>query len=109
MGGSAGVETVASGWWHYPRNEEEKGAQIDLVIDREDRCINLCEIKYSNSEFLIDKLYLQNLKNKKQVFKEQTQRKKTLFTTMITPYGVKKNSYFLEGVEKEILIDDLFC
>ncbi len=68
--GILGVETVASGWWHYPRSEEEKGSQIDLVIDREDRSINLCEIKYSNSEFLIDKLYLQNLKNKKQLFKE---------------------------------------
>lgn len=106
--GISGVETIASGWWYHSKDKEERGAQIDLVIDREDRCVNLCEMKYSDSQFAITKDYLDNLKNKKQVFREKTQRNKALFTTMVTPYGVKKNSYSLEGVDRELTLDDLF-
>lgn len=106
--GISGVETIASGWWTPLKNKEEQGAQIDLVIDREDKCINLCEIKYSDSEFLITKSYVTNLKNKKSIFREKTKTKKALFTTFITPYGVKKNPYAVEYVDKELTLDDLF-
>lgn len=106
--GISGVETIASGWWFSPKNIEEKGAQIDLVIDREDRCVNLCEIKYSDSEFLITKSYVENLRNKKNVFREKTGMKKALFMTFITPYGVQKNSYALDCVDRELTLNDLF-
>lgn len=56
-------------------NSKLGGAQIDLLIDRKDNIINLCEIKFSNSEFVIDKTYETNLMNKINVFRENTKTK----------------------------------
>ena len=83
------------------------GAQIDLLIDRRDRVINVCEIKYSINEYIIDKEYDLTLRNKVDSFRRVTGSKKTIQLTMITTYGVKKGKY--SGiVQKEILLDDLF-
>ncbi len=106
--GISDVETVASGWWSFPENSGEKGTQIDLVIDRKDRCVNLCEIKYSDSDFLITKSYVENIRNKKNIFRKRTGTKKALFMTFVTPYGVQKNPYALECVDKELTLNDLF-
>ena len=106
--GVSGISTVESGWWYIPKTEEEKGAQIDLVIDREDRCINLCEIKFSELEFVIDKPYAEKLQNKKLIFRSKMATNKTLFTTMITTYGVKKNDLYLATVENQLIMDSLF-
>ncbi len=107
--GISGIGTVESGWRHVPqRGAHDSGAQIDLVIDRADKCINLCEMKYSDSEFTIDKAYAENLQNKKKVFREQTGTKKTLFTTLITTYGAKKNAHYLAVVDHLLTLDDLF-
>ncbi len=59
-------------------SEGENGAQIDLLIDRRDRAINLCEIKYSNGPYEIDKTGDLDLKNKVAVFKDKTQNTKTI-------------------------------
>ncbi len=106
--GISGISTIESGWRHIPKKGSDKGAQIDLVIDRADRCINLCEMKYSDSEFVIDKSYIEKLKNKKKVFKEQTKTSKTLFLTMITTYGVKKNVHYLSIVDHQLTMGDFF-
>ena len=106
--GISGISTIESGWWYIPKTGEEKGAQIDLVIDREDRCINLCEIKFSDSEFVIDKSYSAKLQNKKLIFRSKTATTKTLFTTMLTTYGVKKNELYLASVENQLTMDALF-
>ncbi|MBI5346133.1 MAG: hypothetical protein HZB76_03210 [Chlamydiae bacterium] len=106
--GISGISTIESGWRHLPQNSIDQGAQIDLVIDRADKCINLCEMKYSDSEFVVDKPYVEKLQNKKKVFKEQTGSAKTLFTTMVTTYGVKKNGHYLSVVDNQLTIDDLF-
>lgn len=89
--GISGISTIESGWRYHPlKNSSDPGAQIDLVIDRADKCINLCEMKYSDSPFVIDKAYAKNLQNKKNVFREQTKSTKTLFTTMVTTLWSKK-------------------
>ncbi|MBS0619894.1 MAG: AAA family ATPase [Verrucomicrobia bacterium] len=106
--GISGISTVETGWHYLPKASAQTGAQIDLVIDRADRCINLCEMKYSDFEFVIDKAYLENLRTKKRVFKEQTETKKTLFTTMVTTYGVKKNSHYHTAIDNQVTMDDLF-
>ena len=64
-------------------------------------------MKYSDSEFVIDKPYVEKLHNKKKIFKEQTGTAKTLFTTMVTTYGVKKNSHYLSVVDNQLTMDDL--
>jgi hypothetical protein len=107
--GIAGISTVESGWRYIPKKmSNDQGAQIDLIIDRVDRCMNLCEMKYSDLEFVIDKAYAEKLQNKKRVFKEQTLTNKTLFTTMVTTHGVKKNPYYLSIVDHQLTMDDLF-
>jgi AAA+ ATPase superfamily predicted ATPase len=107
--GISGISTIESGWRHLPKKaSSQQGAQIDLVIDRTDRCINLCEMKYSDEEFVIDKSYAEKLQAKKKVFREQTGTTKTLFTTMVTTYGVKKNSHYLSVVDNQLTMDELF-
>jgi hypothetical protein len=107
--GISGISTIESGWRYLPQKlSDQEGAQIDLVIDRADKCINLCEMKYSDSEFIVDKPYVEKLHTKKKVFREQTGTTKTLFTTMVTTYGVKKNTHYLSVVDSQLTMDDLF-
>ncbi len=103
------VAEAKSGWRHLPlKADPDEGVQIDLVIDRADKCINLCEIKFYDDEFLISKAYAQVLRRKKSCFKEKTGTKKTLFMTMITTYGVKMDQHYLEVVDGQIKMDALF-
>lgn len=107
--GISGISTIESGWRYLPKKTfNQQGTQIDLVIDRADKCINLCEMKYSDSEFVIDKPYVEKLQNKKKVFREQTATTKTLFITMVTIYGVKKNMHYLSIADNQLTVDDLF-
>jgi len=102
--GISGVLTYSSSW---RSKDSELGAQIDLVIDRRDRVINLCEMKYADNEFTITKEYDKVLRNKRSVFKEETRTSKTVHTTMITTYGVKHNEYW-STIQSEVILDDLF-
>ncbi len=107
--GIAGVMVEESGWRYQPeKGSGEKGAQIDLLLDRQDRCINICEIKFSDAEFVITKGYHQELKNKIQAFQQQTKTKKTIFLTMITTYGVKQNIHSTGLLQTGINMNNLF-
>lgn len=105
--GIEGVLTNASTWRHKSV-QEEQGAQIDLLLDRKDHCINICEMKFSNSEFVIDKKYANELDNKINVFRKETNTKSTLFLTMITTFSTKRNEYYLGRIQNEIEMQDLF-
>jgi hypothetical protein len=106
--GIGGVYTEASGWRYSPKNGQT-GVQIDLLLDRADHTINLCEMKFASKEFTIDKKYAGELQNKVNVFEEETKTKKTIFTTMITTYGVKANEHSIAKVQAEVIMDDLFA
>lgn len=96
--------TDISSW----RGKSDLGeAQIDLVIDRRDRVINLCEIKFSVNSFTIEKNYEAKLRKKIEVFRQATGTKKALQLIMITTNGVSKNKYS-SIVHSQITIDDLF-
>ena len=104
--GILGVASEISSW-SKQGNDEEEGAQIDLLIDRKDKVINICEIKFSSKEYEIKKAYDENLKNKVFVFRESTGTNKTIQINMITTYGVKKNKYS-NLIGKVVSMDDLF-
>lgn len=107
--GISGVNTVESEWHYFPdKNSQEQGAQIDLVIDRQDKCINLIEIKFAESPFIVTKEYAKKLEYKKLLFREKTGTNKTLFTTLLTPYGVKKGEASSWVVDSEVRMDALF-
>ena len=105
--GIEGVLTTISTWRHAP-GKGAQGAQIDLLLDRQDRCINICEMKFSGNEFAIDKKYAAELDMKVNVFRTETGTKKTLFPTMITTYGTRKNEHYLGRIQAEIVMEDLF-
>jgi hypothetical protein len=86
----------------------KSGAQIDLLIERRDLIIHLCEIKFSETVFVIDKKYAAELENKRQVFLQQTKGRKSVFITMITTYGLKENVYAEQMVQNSITMDALF-
>ena len=88
--------------WHNAK------AQIDMLIDREDNCINICEIKYSKSEFEINKSYDAKLRTKIDAYQADFKTKKNIFVTFITSKGVKENMYKISSVHNSIILDDLF-
>lgn len=108
-----GIEGVLSNVysWHTNSGKEaasaEKGAQVDLLIDRNDQVINLCEMKFSVSEFGIDKVYDAELRNKKAAFISGTKTRKAVHLTLVTTYGLKANEY-AGSIQSEVVMDDLF-
>ena len=88
-----GISGVESNEYAWRSKESNPGAQIDLIIERRDDVINLCEMKFSDDEFIIDKKYHQELINKMTAFKNETKTKKAVHITMITINGIKKNEY----------------
>ena len=105
--GIAGVQTEQSTWSHVGKGKES-GAQVDLLIDRRDDCIHLCEMKFAHGEFVIDKRYAERLRERKETFRRVTGTRKTLFLTLVTTFGVKENPHALELVQSELTLDDLF-
>ncbi len=99
-----GVHTHSTSWVH----RGEDGAQIDLLIDRADHCINICEAKFGSSPFVIDKKYAAVLNNKLMAFRMQTRTKKNLFLTFISTYGITDNLYRQQLVDSEIKMEALF-
>ncbi len=98
--GISGVDSTEYAW----RNSN---AQIDLVIDRADSVINLCEVKFSAKEYSIDDGYAKNLRNKIEEFRNETKTRKAVHLTFITASGLVHNSH--SGiVTNEVDVDDLF-
>lgn len=106
--GISGVECDVSAWRYQAKNPDETGAQIDLLIHRKDQMINLCELKWSDTEYRISKSYAANLKQKRDVFRRMTKTKCGILVTLITQEGVAKNAYQSEMVDAEVTLDKLF-
>lgn len=103
--GIGSVYTEVSTW---RSQRSEKGAQIDLILDRSDRVINICEIKFSIDTYRITKIYADNLRNKLTAFRAETKTKKTLFLTMITTFGITPNEYAQQLVNDTLDMNALF-
>jgi AAA+ ATPase superfamily predicted ATPase len=105
-----GIDSIrAIGSWRYaPYKKETSGAQIDLLFDRGDEAITICEIKYTNKPFIIDKEYASKLMNKVKIFKEKTGTKKQIFLAMISANGIKPTMYSEELISSVATLDDLF-
>ncbi len=103
--GIFGIHSENSSWISKNINN---GAQIDLLIDRDDNIINLCEMKFSNSVFTITKRYAEEIKKKIDVFKRTTKSRKNVFVLMITTYGLYENKHSLEIVQNSLTMDCLF-
>jgi AAA+ ATPase superfamily predicted ATPase len=102
-----GIAGIATDIYSWRSKNSDPGAQIDLVISRADRIVNLCEIKFVKYEFEIKKDYAEKLRNKAFAFGNETGAAVAAHLTFITTYGVKCNAYS-NMVQSEVLLDDLF-
>ncbi len=74
-----------------------------------DGVVNLCEIKFTQSEYIISKVYNADLRKKRSVFEHVTKTKKSVVTTFITTYPAIQNKYYLDEIYSEVTMDDLFA
>lgn len=102
--GISGVQTEVSSW---KSRKEKDGAQIDMIIDRADRVINVCEMKFCEDDFSINAAYDKNLRHKLSTFAEETKCRSSLHLTLVTTYGLKFNEY-AGRVQSVVTMDDLF-
>lgn len=106
--GIGGVVTNVCSWSAAPDKElGTSGAQIDLIIDRTDNTINLCEMKFSKAKYSISKDYYERLNEREEIFRQKTKTNKTLRTTLVTTAGLKSNIYS-SVVQNVVVLDDLF-
>ncbi|MBQ9068981.1 MAG: ATP-binding protein [Eggerthellaceae bacterium] len=103
-----GVQGVSVNTFAWRSRKSDPGAQVDLVLDRADGIVNLCEMKYSHDQFAISKSYDAALRHKLTAFANETSTKNALHLTMVTPHGVKRSAYW-SSVQSEIVADDLFA
>lgn len=99
--GIQGVSTSTYAMYH-------KEVQVDMVIERGDNIVNLCEMKFSDEPFEIDKKYAESLKNKRSVLRTMIKNKQSVAIVMVTANGLKQNKYSLELIQNEITLSDLF-
>ena len=97
-----GIHSTSSSW-------SKEGVQVDLVIKRDDHWINLCEMKFYNSQYKIGKKELANLRNKVDQFKDDTGTKDVAVITMMTTFGVVQNANYHEIVEDDFTMEILFA
>ncbi|MCQ2277457.1 MAG: hypothetical protein MJZ87_11025, partial [Bacteroidales bacterium] len=102
--GISGVTTRISSFIEQGDNHSE-GMQIDMIIDRDDRVLNLCEMKFVQSDFAVDRDYSRKIANRVQFLLQKENR--TIHSTLITTYGLKYNEYS-GSFQKTITLDDLF-
>ncbi len=107
--GISGILSEQSAWYEHKADEAvtSRGAQIDMIIARRDRVINLCEMKFSVGRFVIDNDYEMALRDKLTAFRYSTLKSNALQIVMISTFGVKPNTH--SGiVQSEVLMDDLY-
>lgn len=102
-----GVHTQVSSW-RFAGDDTMPGSQIDLLIDRKDGIIHLCEVKFTSKEFTLDKAYSTKLRQRRGIFEYASKTKKAVVTTLVTTYPAIENKYYSEEVHSEVTMDDLF-
>lgn len=103
--GISGVSTNQSAW--SKKKSEESGTQIDMLIERKDNIVNMCEIKFYNSDFVVDKNYDKILRNRISLLSQEISPKMAIHSTLITTFGLKYNEY--SGAFSNVIdMNDLF-
>lgn len=106
--GISGVQTDVNSFLHRKDSNYEKGFQIDMLIDRKDDVINICEMKFYADEYSISADYAKKLRTKKEGLKTVSKTKKVVHITFITTYGVLENKYKIDLVDNDFTIDIFF-
>lgn len=114
LGIDGSINTVCSWSYRPPKSlpddideDMRHGTQIDLLIDRSDNTINVCEMKYSLTEYEIDKNYFNHIEQRLRIFKKATKTRKSVVPAFITSLGLRQNMYS-RRIPREVKGDDLF-
>ena len=102
-----GFASVSTEFYAWKSKQTEDGAQIDIVIDRADNTINICEVKYSEDLYSLDKDEFLKIQNRIKAFKDVTGTRSSIIPTMITTFGMKDGMYS-DHIIAKIDMDDLF-
>jgi hypothetical protein len=102
-----GIYSTVSSFFALPK-DGYAGTQIDLIIDRNDNSMNICEIKFSEGDYNLTKKDADNIHLKKQIFRYHSETKKHLFTTLITTFGVVENTNKINHIDQVVTMDGLF-
>lgn len=107
--GIENLVTYVGSWRHVPRGKDaaRRGAQVDLLFDRRDGVINLCEMKFSDEPFVVTKAYSRELREKITLFEEHTRTRKRVVLTLVSPHGMKKNTWSEDLVDQVLDVSAL--
>ena len=103
-----GVRTSVCSWRHVADATYGKGAQIDLLIDRADNVIDICEMKYASGKYLLSSKDSENIDNKLDAFKAVSETTKSLHLVFVTANGLSENAYARKA-QHVLTLDDLFA
>ena len=106
--GISNVFSEITSYTQKAKTDVSDGTQIDLLIDRNDGIINVCEAKFYDKPFVISKEYATKLNKKINVFQENSKSNKTIFPTIITTFGLQANEHSIGFIQQEITLEDLF-
>ncbi|MBR5982493.1 MAG: AAA family ATPase [Bacteroidales bacterium] len=102
-----GAITSRESAWSLRGDDDSEGTQIDLLIDRDDRVVNLCEMKFYKDDFTINKAYDSKLRHRTQTLIDKLPKKRNVHLTFITSYGLTNNEYSGQ-IQKLVTMDALF-
>lgn len=102
-----GISGVISRIYSWRSNENKPGAQIDLLIDRDDDVIDLCEMKYTKEPWAMTEEDSNDIARKESVFRKETRTPKSVFTVLVSANGVNRNA-FSDDIQNVVVLDDLF-
>lgn len=103
--GISGVQSTESAW--SKKKDETEGMQIDLIINRRDNVVNMCELKFYSSDFTVDGSYYRTILSRADKLSQMLPKKTVVRSTLITTFGLTTNEYSSAFVNT-ITMDDLF-
>ena len=102
-----GISGIACNVCSWSYRNEQQGAQIDLIIDRSDKSIDLCEMKYCNGAYELKKDYVEWMRERRNLFRDVTGTNKSIRLTLVSAGGIKQNKYS-SSIQGKVILDDLF-
>ncbi len=105
--GISGIFSTESSFY-FKGDKADAGFQLDMLIDRSDNSINICEMKFYGTEYSLSSTEAETLRKRREFFRDKTKTKKYLINTLITTFGLKENGNSVGIIDKVVLIDDLF-
>lgn len=101
-----GIDRIHTEYYSW-RGNAETPAQVDLLIERADNLINLCEIKYSQAPYTISKDEDLKIRTRVEMFRVATATRCGIIPTLITTYGVLPGAH-ADVAQAQVILDDLF-